>query len=645
MKNLILSISFFLSAAAAMAQQYTVTSPDGCLIVNTNVADGKMTYDVSLDGKQMIETSQLGFVTNKSDWSKGLTVKGNKKETVSKEYEMRNAKASHISYEANKLVVSLETADRYKYDVEFQVSNNDVAFRYIIPQQRDDVRSLVITKELSSFKLPDNTTTFITPQSDPMVGWMHTKPSYEEGYTKDAPVAQRSAFGHGYTFPCLFHEGEDGWVLIAETGVNGTYCGSHLSDWDAKNGYSIAFPMDGEMNGLGNATPGLSLPQPTPWRTITLGKTLKPITETTIQYDVVDEVFEASTNYKNGRYTWSWLIWQDDNITYDVQKQMIDLSAAMGYEYVLVDNWWDEKIGRDKIAELSKYAQGKGVSLMLWYNSNGHWSDAPQTPRNGMNTAANRHREMKWMKSIGIKGIKVDFFAGDKQPTMQLYEDILADANEYGIQVVFHGCTIPRGWERMYPNFVASEAVLASENVFFGESAAKSEPFDLTLHPFCRNASASMDWGGVIMNKFMSKDNKSRHPRHTTDLFEMASGITMQTAVQCVAMYPNNLQDVEQEKLDWLKTLPCKWDETLYVDGYPGKYAVIARKSGGKWYIGALNGTKEEMTLNLDLSFIGKKQAVALHDDWKMNQTVKTDKNGKLKIKLQAQGGAIISSL
>ena len=163
--------------------------------------------------------------------------------------------------------------------------------------------------------------------------------------------------------------------------------------------------------------------------------------------------------------------------------------------------------GRDRIAELSKYAQSKGVHLMLWYNSNGFWNDAPQGPRNCMNTAIAREREMKWMQSIGIKGIKVDFFGGDKQETMQLYEDILSDANRYGLQVIFHGCTIPRGWERMYPNYVASEAVLASENVFFNEGAAIKEPFDLTLHPFCRNTTAAMDWGGIIMNKFLSKEN------------------------------------------------------------------------------------------------------------------------------------------
>lgn len=327
------------------------------------------------------------------------------------------------------------------------------------------------------------------------------------------------------------------------------------------------------------------------------------------------------------------------------QVQFIDLAAAMGYEYCLVDALWDTQIGRDKMVELSRYAQSKGVSLMLWYNSNGYWNDAPQGPRNCLNTSLARNREFKWLQQIGAKGIKVDFFGGDKQETLQLYEDIMVDANRYGIQVIFHGCTLPRGWERMFPNYVASEAVLASENVFFGEGAAIHEPFDLTLHPFCRNAVASMDWGGVIMNKYLSRDNKSRHSRKTTDIFEIASGITNQTSIQCVAMCPNNLQELPQFELDFLKTLPATWDETRYIDGYPGKYVVLARRHGADWYIAGLNAQKEPLKLTLDLSMLAGKTPTIYVDNQKGEPTMgtlKVDKKGKAKVTIQPNGGLII---
>ncbi len=429
-------------------------------------------------------------------------------------------------------------------------------------------------------------------------------------------------------------------MLISETGVTSQYCGSHLSDYTAGEGYSIAFPHEGENNATGSVEPSVTLPSATPWRTITMGSTLAPIVETTVAYDLVSPLYQPSIAYKGGRYTWSWLVWQDESINYDDQVQFIDLASKMGFEYTLVDNWWDERIGRDRIAELSRYAQERGVSLMLWYNSNGSENDAPQTPRDCMSTSIARHREMAWLRSIGVKGIKVDFFGGDKQQTMQLYEDILADANLYGIQVIFHGCTLPRGWERMYPNFVASEAVLASENVFFNPYHAQNEGVELTLHPFIRNAVASMDWGGVIMNKYLSRDNKSRHRRATSDMFEIATAITNQSEVNCIAMQPNNLGELPAIELELLREMPTQWDETRFIDGYPGRYVVMARRHADRWYIAALNGTGEPLSLDLSLPMLDG-AAFTLYTDGKQ-KAYDAMKTAKVKLKLPALAGALI---
>ena len=230
---------------------------------------------------------------------------------------------------------------------------------------------------------------------------------------------------------------------------------------------------------------------------------------------------------------------------------------------------------------------------------------------------------------------------------MRLYEDILYDANRYGLQCIFHGCTLPRGWERMYPNYVASEAVLASENVYFSEGHAKTQAFELCMHPFCRNATGTMDWGGIIMNKYLSKDNKSRHRRYTTDIFEMASGITNQTAVQCVAMQPNNLGELPQFELDWLRAMPATWDETCFIDGYPGRYVVLARRHGDDWYVVGLNAQQEPLKLTLTLPmFPAKTQLKYYVDDPKTGQpvltTLKTDKRQQVRVEMQPNGGLIL---
>ena len=599
---------------AANAKELKVTSPDGRLVVTLNDNRGIPVYSATYDGNEAIKPSRLGLITNVGDFSSGLTFKKSSECKVNDSYSIRNIKARNVEYRANELNATYADSKDREITVTFRVSDNNIAFRYSMPQW-GETASIIVKSEATSFSLPDGTTSFLCPQSSPMVGWMRTKPSYEEEYKPDAPLTDKSAYGEGYTFPCLFKVVPQAgmhnaiWVLISETGVDGKYVGSHLSDYhiakpstEWQGGfYKIAFPMAGEANGHGTTDAALALPGSTPWRTITVGSNLKPIVETTIATDVVEQKYDASIEYRPGRYTWSWLIWQDNSINYNDQVKFIDLASAMGYEYVLVDNWWDKQIGRDKIVELSKYAQSKGVSLMLWYNSNGAWSDAPQTPKQCMNTTLARRKEMAWLKSIGVKGIKVDFFAGDKQHTMQLYEDILTDANDFGIQVIFHGCTLPRGWERMYPNYVASEAVLASENTFFNEHHAINEGFELTMHPFCRNAVASMDWGGTIMNRYMSPDNKSRHRRYTSDIFEMAASIVIQTSVQCIAMQPNNLSDLPQMELDFLREVPTSWDETRYIDGYPGKYIVMARRSGDKWYIVGLNATKEPLKLDIDI--------------------------------------------
>ena len=647
MRKLFLSI-LLTSSVFAWAGDVSVSSPDGKLQVSVSDAGGRLYYSATLDGQQMLLPSALGMKTSIGDFTRDMSIKNYEVRPKSYDYQMRGTKASAASYQANCLLMDIQTKDGMKMGIVFQVSNHDIAFRYTLPRQnvgRKEMKRVRIMSELSSFNFPDGTTTFISPQIGPESGWEQTKPSYEEGYSADAPMDAASQYGHGYIFPALFHL-PSGWALIAETGVGSNYCGSHLSDYQAGMGYTVAYPDKGENNGFGSDFAAIPLPGETPWRTITLGTTLNPIVETTISYDVVEPLYAPSTDYQPGRYTWSWLIWQDNSINYDDQVKFIDLAAAMGFEYCLVDNWWDTQIGRDRIPELSRYAQSKGVHLLLWYNSNGFANDAPQGPRDCMNTAIAREREMKWMQSIGIKGIKVDFFGGDKQEVMRLYEDILSDANRYGLQVVFHGCTIPRGWEKMYPNYVASEAVLASENVFFNEGAAIKQPFDLTLHPFCRNATASMDWGGIIMNKYLSKDNKSRHSRKTTDIFEMASGIIMQTSVQCVAMQPNNLEELPQFEMDFLRSLPTTWDETRYVDGYPGKYVVLARRHGNDWYVAGLSAEKQPLSLTLDLPMFAPGQALQYYVDDKQTgeptlTTLKIDKKGQVKVILQPNGGLI----
>ena len=639
-------MAMLLGSSVASAENKQITSPDGKLVVTVADMDGRPSYSVSYDNVLFLKPSPLGMIANIGDFSSGMSLEKNvSTNKIDETYELASIKKSKVHYVANEAVFSFTQQGKTIYDVIFRISNNDVAFKYKMYPQGETL-SCVIKKEATGFAFPDGTTTFLCPQSKPMGGFARTSPSYETSYTAD-DVAGKNGWGEGYTFPCLFRNGDNGWVLVSETGVNGGYCASRLLGH--KEGvYTIGFPQEGEANGNGTVSPGIALPGETPWRTITVGKTLAPIVETTVPFDVVKPLYSAKGEYTYGRGSWSWIIGMDGSTNYKEQLRYIDFSAAMGYQSVLVDALWDKQIGRDKIEELAKYGKDKGVALYLWYNSNGYWNDAPQTPRGIMDNAIARRKEMKWMQSIGIRGIKVDFFGGDKQMTMQLYEDILSDANEYGLLVIFHGCTLPRGWERMYPNFASSEAVLASENLHFSQGSCDNEAFNATLHPFIRNTVGSMDFGGSALNKYYNADNAPRGSRRvTSDVYALATAGLFQSPVQHFALAPNNLTDAPSWAIDFMKEVPTTWDEVRFIDGYPGKYVILARRHGDKWYIAGVNAQKETLKLKVNLPMFSNGEKVRLFSDDKALQggvkQIGIGKKQELQLTIPCNGGVLIT--
>ena len=634
-------MAMLLGSSVASAENKQITSPDGKLVVTVADMDGRPSYSVSYDNVLFLKPSPLGIIANIGDFSSGMSLEKNvSTNKIDETYELASIKQSKVRYVANEAVFSFTQQGKTIYDVIFRISNNDVAFKYKMYPQGETL-SCVVKQEVTGFAFPDGTTTFLCPQSKPMGGFARTSPSYETSYTAD-DAAGKNGWGEGYTFPCLFRNGDNGWVLVSETGVNGGYCASRLLGHKGGT-YTIGFPQEGEANGNGTVSPGIALPGETPWRTITVGKTLAPIVETTVPFDVVKPLYPAKGEYTYGRGSWSWIIGMDGSTNYKEQLRYIDFSAAMGYQSVLVDALWDKQIGRDKIEELAKYGKDKGVALYLWYNSNGYWNDAPQTPR-GIIDLYYKNKP----RIFATVPIKVDFFGGDKQMTMQLYEDILSDANEYGLLVIFHGCTLPRGWERMYPNFASSEAVLASENLHFSQGSCDNEAFNATLHPFIRNTVGSMDFGGSALNKYYNADNAPRGSRRvTSDVYALATAVLFQSPVQHFALAPNNLTDAPAWAIDFMKEVPTTWDEVRFIDGYPGKYVILARRHGDKWYIAGVNAQKETLKLKVNLPMFSNGEKVRLFSDDKVLQgsvkQIGIGKKQELQLTIPCNGGVLIT--
>lgn len=651
MKNylnlIILAILCLLPGISAGQQIVTVKSPDQKITVHLSLENGNLFYDAFYGSTPFIEKSPLGLKTSLSDFSQNLAYSSSTTNTIKNTYQLHKAKVSEVEYHAQGLSSIFTNAKQDTLLVHFRLSNRDIGFSYEI-RSKEGRSNIKIYKEITGFNIPDKSTTYLSPQALPMTGWMETKPSYEEPYTLNEPIGTPSANGVGYTFPALFKlDQSKGWILISETGVDGHYPGARLGDASKDGLYQIKYPQKGENSSIGDTFSAQSLPAKTPWRTITLGHSLKPIVESTVAYDLVKPKYKASIDYKMGRATWSWIVWQDNSINYEDQIKYIDMAASLDFEYVLIDNWWDSRIGRKEITELVQYANKKGVDVILWYNSNGYWSEAPQTPKNKMNSITQRQKEMKWLQSIGVKGLKVDFFGGDKQITMQLYEEILTDANNYGLGITFHGCTLPRGWERMYPNFITSEAVLASENLVFNQNSLDHHALNATILPFTRNAVGAMDFAPVFLNKRLSKDQNSGTIRKTTDAFELATAIIYLSPIQHFGLTPNNLEEQPEFVLDYLKKVPTVWDQTVYIGGAPEDYAAIARKKGKQWYVAIVNGTGKKRKIKLNLPMLAGQTVDVIQDKNKnsleserVRRTV--NNKGELNININGQGGAVI---
>jgi hypothetical protein len=641
--SLRLGIAALMLGTCVVAPAQEVRSPDENLMVQLTLTNGAPVYQVNYKGKTFLEPSPLGLETSLGSLASGLGAAGSQVRALDETYSLPHGKVGQVHYRANELTSRFTNAHNDALEILFRVSDRDVALAYRLSSPKK--RRVVIRGEATGFKFPTNATAFVTPQVRAGGGFAASKPSYEEAYLLDLPVGTKSRTGLGFTFPALFRNGSDGWLLLSETGVSSGYAGTRLGNPTPEGLYPIAFPDAAENAGVGDATISGALPLLTSWKTITVGETLRPIVETTVATDVVKPLYEPSQTYRPGRATWSWLLWQDASMNLADQRKFIRLAADLGYEYILIDALWDANIGREKMAELVAEARALSVGVLLWYNSNGSWNDAPQTPLHGMDTAPARLREMTWMKSIGVKGIKVDFFGGDKQTTMKLYEDILTDANTHGLVVNFHGATLPRGWERMYPNHMTSEAVTASENLVFSQGFADKEAFNSTVFPFIRNPVAAMDYGPLVLNKRFSRDPNRGSQRRTTDAFQLATAVLYHSPLQHFGLAPNNLIEQPAHVIDFVKQVPCVWDETRLVDGYPGRFIVLARRAGQKWYVVATHAGKERRELTVSLPWLQGASLTLLHDQPDRGAGVKqvtVGADGALSLALEPGGGAVI---
>jgi len=631
----LLPIALLLSTPAFAASAFSapLSSPDRHISVELKITPAQtLEYTIARDGKPVILPSRLGLQLEGADLSSKLTLAATSAiQPVSDRYELATGKKRRIDYQANQQIVTVRNAKGQAMDIALRVSNDGVAFRYLVrgagPHR--------LVAEATSFRFDASAKAWLQPMSIAQTGWSNTNPSYEEHYRREIAVGTPSPLAAGWVFPALFRSG-DAWVALTEAGMDGSWHASRLQADSSGGVYRIGGPMATEVTPGGALLAQGSGEFKSPWRVIALGS-LATLVESTLGTDLAAPAIAFDKDkVVPGHASWSWALLKDDATVFEVQKKFINYAADMGWDYTLVDADWDRKIGYDKLAELARYAASKKIGLLAWYNSSGAWNQTPYTPKSKLLTHDQRVAEFGRLREMGVKGVKIDFFGGDGKSMIGYYIDILDDAAAAGLLVNFHGATLPRGWSRTYPNLMTTEAVRGLEFTTFSQDDEDAVPRHAAMLPFTRNLFDPMDFTPLVFGDI------PKIKRVTRNGFELAESVLFLSGIQHFAETPDGMAGVPAYVKSFLGTLPRSWDEVKFVDGYPGRHAVIARKSGDAWYLAGINADERDLALDLDLGFLAGREGQLITDGaGERAFTQATVRGGKQRLTIKARGGFV----
>ncbi len=619
----------FLSSFAAFAQKATIISPNQKIkigLYNTKSEDiGQWFLKINYlsDGKtcEAIPQIALGLSRSDQEFSKDLKfLKAGKVIPITEQYTVLHGKQAKCSNSANEVVVSFENTSKAKLNIIIKAYNDGIAFRYEFP---DKEGSYIVKDELTSYTIPDSSKR-----------WLEKFDLSNEGLYHNM---NNDSVQQNWCYPALFSSADTAcWYLIHEADVDRSYCATKLSNIENKSGYKVTLPYSHE--GEGEALPTITLPWKSPWRVIIMGS-LADIVESTLVYDVSTPSKLTKTDWiKPGAVSWNY--WSSNHGTKDfkIVCEFADLAAAMNWPYTLLDWEWDAMENGGNVEDAAKYILSKGVKPLIWYNSSMFkWITA--TPVDRMKTHENRVEEFTKLKKMGFAGVKIDFFLSEKQYMIDYYLDILEDAAQFEMMVYFHGCLVPRGWERTYPHLMTYEGVRGAEWYNNGPEFTMAAPEHNTILPFTRNVVGSMDYTPVTFTN-------SQFPHITSYGHELALSVVFESGFQHMADRPEGYYSLPYAPRTFLKEVPCAWDDTKLLDGYPGRYIILARKKANDWYVGGLNSEDKEKIQNLNFDFLqdGMKYKLTLiadgeHDkDFRTEYTV-VDSTSSINVKLLRRGG------
>lgn len=571
----------FVSAAPAA---WSLSSPEKhCEITVFLGEGGRLTYEALRDGKRVIQKSPLGLQCDDQDFSQALVLDVAGKAAAHREtYDLFSGAHTHVDHQVNERTLVFRNTNGARIEIDLAATEEGVAFRYRFPETNQNVR--IVKFESTGFVVPQTARGWLQPYH---AAGPYT-PAYEDFFfnvSPGEPPPNSRAKAVGWAFPTLFHVPDaNAWVLLSESGTDEAYCACHLAPDSAGGVYHIAFPLGDEgTKGWTNKfgpEPRFSLPWTMPWRVIVMGKTAGDIAMSSLVTDIALPSRIADTSWiKSGRASWAWWSHPEGPATEKLFNDFSDFAAKMGWEYTLFDaGWWTPGL-----KSISHYAESKGVAPLAWLFATDFYD--PE----------NRVKKLDEMAAAGVRGVKVDFWCSDRQEAIAAMHGLFQDAAARHIEVNLHGCTIPRGWQRTWPNFMTCEAVLGTESYFYEPRYTEKAAELNTVLPFTRNAVGPMDSTPVACSP-------KKYKRTTTAAHELATAIILNSGIIHYADKPEFFESLPAAALQVFRDAPARWDETQCLAGEPGQKVVFARRSGNSWFIAGLNGTGDTSQVDLNLS-------------------------------------------
>lgn len=634
----LLLVFFALNSCREHPSAWSIHSPDKALQVQLKLdQEQQLHYQVFhlFEGSYtpISDPSSLGLIREDGRFAENLKfISASEHMGLSDRYTLVSGKKLECESLWNELQLRFENLDKQAMEVHIRAYDQGMAFRYHFPGHSE--KNVRVVQELTSFNFMEGN--FWAHPYDTLTKW---NPAYETFYQGPVPVGTHGPWNkNGWAFPFLV-ESEGMWMMVSEAGMDGSYGASHIEPDCSDGNYRIRFAEPGEAEGYYEHTSHAPLPWTLPWRFLAIGSSPSAVVESNLATDLAPAcALEDTAWIRPGRASWSWWYYSDSPQDFLQLVPYVDLAAEMGWEYSLVDANWN-RMKNGSLEQLARYAEKKGVKLLLWYNSGGKHNTVEEAPRDLMDTREARRAEFERISKMGIKGIKVDFFQSDKQEIIGQYIGILEDAADFGIVVNFHGCTLPKGWRRTYPNLLTMEAIRGGECYRFDSSFPEKAPAHLTIVPFTRNVVGPCDYtpGGFSDNTY---------PHLSTYAFELALPVVIESGVMHHMDTPERTLGLPSFAVDFLKKVPVTWDDTRYIAGYPGKDVVIARKKGESWYLGGINGENHAKELTLDLRTLGDapSRMVIMTDGSSARELTMTELNvvdGQVKVHMEPYGGFV----